>query len=49
MGGNSHGLSHFEETGHPVSVKQGTITAEGTADIYCYACNDARIDPKLAE
>lgn len=49
VGGNSHGLTHFEESGHPVSVKQGTITAEGTADIYCYACNDARIDPKLAE
>lgn len=48
VGGNSHGLAHFEETGHPVSVKQGTITAEGTADIYCYACNDARIDPELA-
>uniref|UniRef100_V5GVJ0 Ubiquitin carboxyl-terminal hydrolase n=2 Tax=Kalmanozyma brasiliensis (strain GHG001) TaxID=1365824 RepID=V5GVJ0_KALBG len=48
VGGNSHGLSHFEESGHPVSVKQGTITAEGSADIYCYACNDARIDPNLA-
>ncbi|PWZ02709.1 ubiquitinyl hydrolase [Testicularia cyperi] len=49
VGGNSHGLTHFEESGHPVSVKQGTITAEGTADIYCYACNDARIDPNLAQ
>ncbi|KAJ1030367.1 hypothetical protein NDA16_001276 [Ustilago loliicola] len=49
VGGNSHGLAHFEETGHPVSVKQGTITAEGSADIYCYACNDARIDPNLAQ
>lgn len=49
VGGNSHGLAHFEETGHPVSVKQGTITAEGNADIYCYACNDARIDPNLAK
>ncbi len=49
LGGNSHGLSHFEESGHPVSVKQGTITAEGSADIYCYACNDARIDPNLAK
>lgn len=49
VGGNSHGLSHFEESGHPVSVKQGTITAEGSADIYCYACNDARIDPNLAQ
>lgn len=47
-GGNSHGLTHFETSGHPVCVKQGTITAEGTADIYCYACNDARIDPQLA-
>ncbi|SJX60336.1 related to ubiquitin-specific processing protease [Sporisorium reilianum f. sp. reilianum] len=49
VGGNSHGLAHFEETGHPVSVKQGTITAEGSADVYCYACNDARIDPSLAQ
>lgn len=48
VGGNSHGLTHFEESGHPISVKQGTITAEGTADIYCYACNDARIDNNLA-
>jgi ubiquitin carboxyl-terminal hydrolase 5/13 len=48
VGGNSHGLTHFEQSGHPVSVKQGTITAEGTADVYCYACNDARIDPNLA-
>lgn len=47
-GGNSHGLAHYEETGHPVSVKQGTITPEGAADIYCYACNDARVDPHLA-
>lgn len=49
VGGNSHGLTHFEESGHPVSVKQGTITAEGSADIYCYACNDARVDPNLAQ
>lgn len=49
VGGNSHGLAHFQETGHPVSVKQGTITAEGSADIYCYACNDARIDPNLSQ
>lgn len=49
VGGNSHGLTHYEQSGHPVSVKQGTITAEGTADVYCYACNDARIDPNLAQ
>lgn len=49
VSGNSHGLSHFEESGHPCSVKQGTITAEGTADLYCYACNDSRLDPLLGD
>jgi ubiquitin carboxyl-terminal hydrolase 5/13 len=35
-GGNGHGLNHFEETGHPVSVKLGTITPEGGAGmIFC--------------
>ncbi|KAF7363760.1 Ubiquitin carboxyl-terminal hydrolase [Mycena sanguinolenta] len=64
-GGNGHGLQHFEQTGHPVSVKLGTITPEGGAgkfvpfrrwfwlllfiDIYCYQCNDARLDPALSE
>ena len=31
LGGNGHGLLHYEETKHPVSVKLGTITPEGTA------------------
>ena len=30
-GGNGHGLNHFEETAHPISVKLGTITPEGGA------------------
>lgn len=30
-----------------MALKLGTITPEGTADIYCYSCNDARIDPEL--
>ncbi|KAJ1979411.1 ubiquitin C-terminal hydrolase Ubp14, partial [Dimargaris verticillata] len=47
-GGNDHGVQHYQETGHPVSCKLGTITPEGTADIYCYACDDARVDPHLA-
>jgi ubiquitin carboxyl-terminal hydrolase 5/13 len=34
VGGNGHGLNHYEETKHPVSVKLGTITPEGNADIY---------------
>ncbi|PCH32979.1 ubiquitinyl hydrolase [Wolfiporia cocos MD-104 SS10] len=48
LGGNGHGLQHYEETQHPVSVKLGTITPEGNADIYCYTCNDAKQDPELA-
>ncbi|KZT00902.1 ubiquitin carboxyl-terminal hydrolase 14 [Laetiporus sulphureus 93-53] len=48
LGGNGHGLQHYEESHHPVSVKLGTITPEGDADIYCYTCNDAKTDPELA-
>ncbi|KAJ2922163.1 hypothetical protein H1R20_g14933, partial [Candolleomyces eurysporus] len=48
LGGNGHGLEHFKSTGHAVSVKLGTITAEGAADIYCYSCDDAKQDPELA-
>ncbi|KAF8143676.1 hypothetical protein K438DRAFT_1993637 [Mycena galopus ATCC 62051] len=32
-GGNGHALNHFEDTGHPVSVKLGTITPEGGEDV----------------
>jgi ubiquitin carboxyl-terminal hydrolase 5/13 len=46
-GGNGHGLAHFDQTAHPVALKLGTITPEGTADIYCYSCNDARLDLEL--
>eukprot|EP01028_Stygiella_incarcerata_P012803 TRINITY_DN80474_c0_g1_i1.p1 TRINITY_DN80474_c0_g1~~TRINITY_DN80474_c0_g1_i1.p1 ORF type:complete len:820 (+),score=223.24 TRINITY_DN80474_c0_g1_i1:129-2588(+) len=48
-GGNGHGLSHFEETGHPVCVNIGTLTPEGKADIYCYTCNDEVKDPMLKD
>ncbi|KAI9436861.1 ubiquitin carboxyl-terminal hydrolase 14 [Lactarius indigo] len=47
VGGNGHALAHFEESTHPVCVKLGTITPEGNADIYCYACNEERIDTEL--
>lgn len=47
VGGNSHGLAHTDATGHPVAVKLGSLTADGTADIYCYACNEERVDPEL--
>ncbi|KAF9926454.1 hypothetical protein BGZ67_008096 [Mortierella alpina] len=46
-GGNGHGLAHFDATGHGVACKLGTITPEGTADIYCYHCNEERSDDQL--
>lgn len=47
VGGNSHGLKHTELTNHTVAVKLGSITPEGTADVYCYACNDEVTDLEL--
>ncbi|OUM68121.1 hypothetical protein PIROE2DRAFT_68746 [Piromyces sp. E2] len=49
IGGNGHALKHYETTGHAVSCKLGTITPEGSADIYCYDCNDSKLDNHLAE
>ncbi|GJQ10629.1 hypothetical protein GpartN1_g2420.t1 [Galdieria partita] len=47
-GGNNHGLEHSTNTGHPVSVKLGSISAsKGTADVHCYFCDEERLDPKL--
>ncbi|KAJ5782189.1 hypothetical protein N7457_003963 [Penicillium paradoxum] len=46
--GNSHGLTHANSTSHAVAVKLGSITAEGSADVYCYKCNEERVDPDLA-
>lgn len=48
VGGNSHALAHAKETGHGVAVKLGSISAEGTADVYCYTCDDERVDDSLA-
>lgn len=48
-GGNGHGLQHVDSTGHSLAVKLGSITPEGTADVYCYTCNEERIDPMLQE
>lgn len=47
VGGNSHALAHSDLTSHAVAVKLGSITADGSADIYCYTCNEERIDPDL--
>ncbi|KAG6820120.1 hypothetical protein H0H93_005126 [Arthromyces matolae] len=46
--GNSHSLAHYQNSLHPFSVKLGTITPEGGADVYCYACDDAKLDPEMA-
>ena len=35
--------------GHAVAVKLGSITPEGTADVYCYACDEERIDMDLVQ
>ncbi|ORY56367.1 ubiquitin carboxyl-terminal hydrolase 14 [Pseudomassariella vexata] len=48
VGGNSHGLAHANESSHGVAVKLGSITPEGTADVYCYKCDDERVDNDLA-
>lgn len=48
IGGNSHGLAHADASSHGVAVKLGSITPEGSADIYCYKCDEERIDPNLA-
>lgn len=49
VGGNSHGLAHANEAVHGVAVKLGSITPEGHADIYCYKCDEERIDTELAK
>ncbi|KAK6359836.1 hypothetical protein TWF696_000970 [Orbilia brochopaga] len=49
VGGNSHGVAHYSSTKHAASVKLGSISPEGTADIYCYICNDERLDPHITE
>lgn len=45
--GNNHQVEHNKATGHPVAVKLGSLTAEGNADIHCYACDEERTDPEL--
>lgn len=47
VGGNSHGLAHATDVGHGVAVKLGSITPEGSADVYCYGCDEERIDEHL--
>ncbi|KAI1177250.1 ubiquitin carboxyl-terminal hydrolase 14 [Nemania sp. FL0916] len=48
VGGNSHGLAHATASRHAVAVKLGSITPEGSADVYCYQCDEERLDDDLA-
>lgn len=45
--GNGHGVAHSKESGHPLVVKIGTITAEGRGDCYCYHCDSSVVDKNL--
>jgi len=47
--GNNHQVEHNQATGHPVAVKLGSLTADGHADIHCYACDEERLDDQLVE
>ena len=46
--GNGHALAHYEHSRHPCAVKLGSITADGKADVYCYADDEEIVDPDLA-
>ncbi|KAK4165487.1 putative ubiquitin carboxyl-terminal hydrolase [Cladorrhinum sp. PSN259] len=45
--GNSHALAHSKESNHGVAVKLGSITPDGNADVYCYTCDEERVDENL--
>lgn len=49
VGGQSHGLAHADASHHAVAVKLGSITPEGTADVYCYQCDEERVDDDLGK
>ncbi|OMH85666.1 Ubiquitin carboxyl-terminal hydrolase 14 [Zancudomyces culisetae] len=47
-GGNNHASEHYASTGHESSVKLGTIEpTTGAADVYCYKCDENRVDDNL--
>ncbi|KAJ4894149.1 Ubiquitin carboxyl-terminal hydrolase 14 [Raphanus sativus] len=49
-GGNNHAVEHYKETGYPLAVKLGTITADlEAADVYSYPEDDSVLDPLLAQ
>ena len=48
-GGKEHAIEHYKKTKHPLVVKVGTITPDGKASLYCYACDNDVKDENLAE
>lgn len=42
-------MEHYRETGYPLAVKLGTITAEGKGDVFSYAEDEMVEDPFLAD
>lgn len=46
--GNTHALSHFQESGHPIAVKLGSLSKD-VMDIYCYQCDDEIVFPRASE
>ncbi|XP_062018415.1 ubiquitin carboxyl-terminal hydrolase 14 [Rosa rugosa] len=49
-GGNNHAIEHYKDTGFPLAVKLGTITADlEAADVFSYPEDDSVLDPLLAQ
>lgn len=42
-------MEHYRQTGFPLAVKLGTITADGKGDVFSYAEDDMVEDPFLAD
>ncbi|KAL7713013.1 ubiquitinyl hydrolase 1 [Entamoeba marina] len=49
INGNSHALKHYDSTHLPLVVKLGTISSDGTADIYDYENDRDVTDPLLKQ
>jgi ubiquitin carboxyl-terminal hydrolase 5/13 len=48
-GGNNHAVEYYAQSGYPLAVKLGTITAEGKGDVYSYKEDDMVEDPHLVK
>ncbi|XAR56601.1 Ubiquitinyl hydrolase 1 [Bertholletia excelsa] len=49
-GGNNHAIEHYTETGYPLAVKLGTITADlEAADVFSYPEDESVLDPDLGQ